>query len=113
MPKFRQKPGTVTAFLWDATDSTSLRIRDWIEKSVAKVVDTDHIEHLWNHTAGCYVLPSGKLVFAPYHTRCLIIMTMDGHVVARPGEYIVEDPEGKFIPWKPDIFRATYESAPY
>lgn len=109
MAKFRKRPVTVSAELWDGSNAASLLIREWVDRYVVSVIDTDHIEHLWNYTAGCYVLPSGKVVFAPYQTRCLIILTMEGEMLALPGDYIIQGVQNEFYPCKPDIFAATYE----
>ena len=39
----------------------------------------------------------------------LFIETLEGIMVAWHGDYIVRGVEGEFYPWKPDIFKATYE----
>ena len=94
---------------WDGTDETSLAIREWIEPAAA-VVDTDHIQHLWDYDTGCYILPSGKTVFAPLQRRCLIILTLEGEMVAAIGWQIIKGVQGEFYPCDPDIFAATYDA---
>lgn len=106
--KFRKKPVEVEAVQWEPSDEASAAIREWAEPAVA-VIDTDHIRHLWELDGGCYILPSGKTVWAPYGQRCLIVATLEGEMIATPGDYIIRGVQGEFYPCKPDIFAATYE----
>jgi hypothetical protein len=46
-----------------------------------------------------------------YHDRGLIIRTLEGDMLAQPGDWIIKGVQGEFYPCKPDIFEATYESA--
>jgi hypothetical protein len=41
----------------------------------------------------------------------IAIRTLEGEMVARPGDWVIRGVQGEFYPCKPDIFRATYESA--
>lgn len=38
-----------------------------------------------------------------------IIPTLEGDMLASPGDYIIKGVQGEFYPCKPDIFEATYE----
>jgi hypothetical protein len=40
------------------------------------------------------------------------ITTLEGVMVAEPGDYVIRGVQGEFYPCKPDIFAATYEPAP-
>jgi len=42
-------------------------------------------------------------------TRNGIIKTLEGDMVARPGDWIITGIKGEKYPCKPDIFEATYE----
>jgi hypothetical protein len=106
--KYRKKPVVIEAMQWTAGDELSLAIRKWAEPAVA-IVDTDHIQHLWDYDLGAYVLPSGKVIFAPFRERCQIVLTLEGEMVARPGWWIICGVQGEFYPCDPDIFAATYE----
>lgn len=108
--RFRKKPVEIEAMLWDGTDETSLAIREWAEPTVA-VVDSAHIEHLWDYDAGAYKMPNGKWIFAPYRLRSLIVLTLEGNMIASTGDWIIRGVQGEFYPCKPDIFEATYEAA--
>jgi hypothetical protein len=38
-----------------------------------------------------------------------VIETLEGNLVASPGDWIIRGVKGEFYPCKPDIFAATYE----
>lgn len=40
----------------------------------------------------------------------LTIPTLEGDMLATPGDYVIRGVQGEFYPCKPDIFTATYES---
>lgn len=108
--KYRKKPVVIEAMEWDGTEDRSREIRLWAEPDAA-IVDTDHIQHLWSHDAGCYIMPSGKMIHAPYRVRCLIVLTLEGEMIAQPGWWIIQGVQGEFYPCAPDIFAETYEAA--
>ena len=37
------------------------------------------------------------------------IRTLEGNMIASPGDWIIKGVQGEFYPCKPDIFEATYE----
>jgi hypothetical protein len=39
----------------------------------------------------------------------LAIDTLEGTMLAQPGDYVIRGVQGEFYPCKPDIFEATYE----
>ena len=39
----------------------------------------------------------------------LRVKTLEGELVARPGDWVIKGVQGEFYPCKPDIFEATYE----
>ncbi len=39
------------------------------------------------------------------------ILTFEGSLMAKEGDYIIKGVQGEFYPCKPDLFKATYESA--
>lgn len=41
----------------------------------------------------------------------LIIETLEGEMLAMPGDWIIRGVKGELYPCKPDIFETTYESA--
>jgi len=43
------------------------------------------------------------------HATEIYIATMEGVMVARVGDWLIQGVKGEFYPCKPDIFEATYE----
>lgn len=39
----------------------------------------------------------------------LTIRTLEGNMIASPGDYIIKGVQGEFYPCKPDIFNQTYD----
>jgi hypothetical protein len=39
----------------------------------------------------------------------IVIVTLEGDMLARPGDWIIKGVKGEFYPCKPDIFAATYD----
>jgi hypothetical protein len=44
-------------------------------------------------------------------TDGVVIQTLEGAMLASPGDWIIKGVKGEFYPCKPDIFEATYERA--
>lgn len=44
-----------------------------------------------------------------YGAGWVSITTLEGRMVANPGDWIIKGVKGEFYPCKPDIFEATYE----
>lgn len=92
MAKFRKKPAVVEAWQWlfneDQEDSPS-----WINNA----------QHKWP-SIGC-------IAFEPDHSEGprICIATLEGVMLARPGDFIIQGVQGELYPCKPDIFEATYE----
>lgn len=76
---YRKKPVVVQALRWDVTN----------------------VEEMGNFLGGFKV---NLLV-----SKNLIIKTLEGDMIASPGDYIIKGIRGEFYPCKPDIFEATYE----
>lgn len=87
MPQFRKKPVVIEAMQY------TLEARDEI---VA-----------WCGAQGTAVGEEGEV----YELRNLRIETLEGVMLASPGDWIIKGIKGEFYPCKPDIFAATYEPA--
>ncbi|MEL8056268.1 MAG: hypothetical protein AAGK66_08945, partial [Pseudomonadota bacterium] len=48
---------------------------------------------------------------ADYETANLFIRTLEGDMMAKPGDWIIKGVQGEFYPCKDAIFRETYEPA--
>jgi hypothetical protein len=82
--KFRKKPVVIEAHYFQTPENTTF-ICDWI-RAGGGVVRTAE-DGLWIHT-------------------------LEGRMLARPGDWIIKGVKGEFYPCKNDIFLATYEAAP-
>lgn len=89
MPKFRKKPVTIEAvqFTSPATDE---------DAAIAAI-------ELAGWCRGALI----RDALGP----CIAIDTLEGTMLARPGDWIIKGVQGEFYPCKPDIFAATYEAA--
>ena len=89
--KFRKKPVVIEAWLFDGTASACAEVVTWLPKKAE-----------YHHA-----LMDGVLVAHPQ--PFLRIPTLEGVMIASPGDYIIKGVAGEFYPCKPDIFEATYE----
>lgn len=82
MPKFRKKPVVIEAMKYNGGRSADQDLIDWIETGNRRCV---------------------------VHATHLVIATLEGDMIASPGDWIIKGIKGEFYPCKPDIFEATYE----
>ena len=86
MAKFRKKPVVIEAFqLQDPNKHTDAadELHEWADA---------HGFTKWESSADG-----------------VIIETLEGHMLASPGDWIIKGVAGEFYPCKPDIFEATYD----
>lgn len=83
---WRKKPVEVEVCLWDQT------------------LTAYGIIYTWAEDAGRLLDPHGG-----HDDGTLHIETLEGEMVAQPGDYIIKGIKGEIYPCKPDIFLATYE----
>ena len=94
--RFRKKPVEIEAMQFDGTAPGATPIIDWVlGGGTARFRDcaTSHDERLSTCVPG------------------IAIDTLEGTMVALPGDWIIRGVKGEFYPCKPDIFEATYEAA--
>ncbi|MFP4004583.1 MAG: hypothetical protein ACLFV8_12465 [Alphaproteobacteria bacterium] len=82
--KFRKKPVVIEAFQFVGQSNLSADVPDWF-------VDAVH---------------AGDVLAEPDH---IVIKTLEGEHLARPGDWIIRGVKGELYPCKPDIFDRTYE----
>lgn len=87
--KFRKKPVVIEAM--QLTDSNGPEIGRWAHKGLPDAANA--------------------IIIVSYHGG-LIVRTLEGEMRAVPGDWIIKGIKGEFYPCKPDIFEATYETAP-
>lgn len=85
---YRKKPVEIAAMLWSGGAESATPIINWI-------LDNGHTAR-YHEARGPYV-------------DSIVILTLEGDMIARPGDYIIRGVQGEFYPCKPDIFEATYE----
>ncbi|MCP3683986.1 MAG: hypothetical protein GY861_14995 [bacterium] len=85
MKKYRKKPVIIEAIQWTG----------------------ENIEEIRGITSGksCEMHASSGGVVN------IIIPTLEGDMIASPGDFIIRGIKGEYYPCKPDIFAATYETA--
>ena len=86
--KFRKKPVVIEAVQW-LGDRFNTAAPDWIGKALVK--KTASIGSIFRFGDDVQ------------------IFTLEGMMLAKPGDYIIRGIKGELYPCKPDIFEATYE----
>lgn len=81
MAKFRKKPIVIEAVQYDGTD--------------------EGYERVCAFALGVYLEPRGSRQFA--------VPTLEGDMIASPGDWIIRGVKGEFYSCRDDIFRLTYE----
>ncbi|MEK4882582.1 MULTISPECIES: hypothetical protein [Paenibacillus] len=94
MPKFRKKPVEIEAVQF--TGDNAFEIYGFMDKPVVLKTRQDH--ERWDNFER-YIKSDG-----------LKIYTLEGAMIASPGDFIIRGVKGEFYPCKPDIFVATYEA---
>lgn len=87
MPEYRKRPVVIEAMQWDGSLASAQAVVEWGQHQLL----------------GCTELPGGLVR--------LQVTTLEGVLLASPGDWIIRGVQGEFYPCKPDIFAATYEAA--
>jgi hypothetical protein len=87
MPMFRKKPVVIEAVQWTGEYYDADPLPEWlVQAEVDRTIeDCDAAK---------------------------VIKTLEGEHLASPGDWIIQGIKGELYPCKPDIFAATYETAP-
>ena len=88
MPAYRKKPVVIDAICLERVDNA---------------ID-------WNALTAFFGSKSGDRIWQS-HGQSISIYTLEGAMVADPGDWIIRGVAGEFYPCKPEIFAATYELA--
>lgn len=80
--KYRKKPVLIEAVLWNGVEVSE--VTDWISKALQNEAITRYGDKV-------------------------VIKTLEGDMIASPGDYIIKGVKGELYPCKPDIFESTYE----
>lgn len=93
--RYRKKPVVVEALQWQGIDTPISTLEKWMGRKL-KAGDL-------RPGAAFLTQASGHLF--------LNICTLEGQMVAEPGDWIIKGVAGEFYPCKPEIFAVTYEEA--
>lgn len=93
--QYRKKPVVIEAMQWDGSAESATPIIDWARDSDGAAIR--YHQHLMD--GGLIAHPD------PY----LWVDTLEGRMIANPGDWIIKGVNGEFYPCKPDIFEKTYE----
>lgn len=85
MPKFVKKPIMIEATRWTGHNLEAIK--------------------KWSGNPECFVYGPGPGA----SDDLLMINTLEGHMSAQVGDWIIKGVKGELYPCKPDIFDATYE----
>lgn len=89
--KFQKKPVVIEATVFDGTWASAKAILDWMEPDRP----IDRSQNRWSDMPGV----GGRM-----H-----INTLEGEMIASPGDWIIKGVKGEFYPCRGDIFNASYE----
>jgi len=93
MSKYRKKPVTVEAFRWTGGPD-QVEDPEWIVETLKKSI---------GHINGAKIINKGTKDFR------MQIMTLEGIISARVGDYIIKGIKNELYPCKPDIFEVSYD----
>lgn len=88
MARYRKKPVVIEAVQWDGSTEALLQIKEWLRQT-----------RQGYSTRADYIKPG---------VPCVIV-TLEGDMTARKGDWIIRGVKGELYPCRPDIFLATYE----
>lgn len=98
--KYRKKPVEIEAMRWNGTAQGAIPIIDWI-------LQTGSRDARWDNNPKHLTGPDG---FTTTITDRIEIDTLEGTMIASPGDWIIRGVSNEYYPCKPDIFNATYEA---
>jgi hypothetical protein len=97
--KFRKKPVEVEAMQFIGGMEHLHEVYQWVEKNTQGSYDCN--------APNDPVPASGVSIEA--ETGFMVIMTLEGQMQVKLGDWIIKGVNGEFYPCKPDIFEKTYE----
>lgn len=97
--RYRKKPIVVEAIQWDGSETLGRSLEDWSEGNI------EYHPFLADRFRG------DPNVYIAHPDPFLRIKTLEGTMIAKPGDWIIKGVKGEFYPCKPEIFAETYEEA--
>ena len=122
MAKYRKKPVVIEAVRWRGYSSNLGITVEPADTSVEITFDNMHQirwetlpDWLPKPLLECVYGRNSRMPVQPGEIRrdgeFLYIGTLEGEMMAGPGDWIIRGVKGEIYPCKPDIFAATYETA--
>ena len=102
--KFRKKPVVIEAWQWMFSPE-SAPDPAWMRDALNR----------WPEIGGAAFWPDGNCGHGDPNWADkphIVIKTLEGDMIAQPGDWIIQSVKGELYPCKPDIFEATYEPVP-
>ena len=99
--QFRKKPVVIEAVRFDGTPESGAEIVTWAHSR--------GVDEVWFHPFLADHFRGDPKVYVAHPDPFMRIKTLEGVMVANPGDWIICGVRGEFYPVKPDIFEATYE----
>lgn len=97
--KYRKKPVVIEAMQIPLPPAThAMEVYQWVEENT-----------LGSFNPFTRTLPESGVSIDP-DDGSLLIATLEGVMIAKPGDWVIRGVQGEFYPCKPDIFEATYEA---
>ena len=98
---YQKKPVKIQAMQWDGTGAGAIPILDWLSREGCRNARwCDEETHIPGPGRGITTI-----------TDRIEIPTLEGVMIASPGDWIIKGVQGEFYPIKESIFRETYEEA--
>lgn len=102
MAMYRKLPVEVEARQFEGGAANATPLIDWMLASGCTAT--------WSEAYEAWESEDGSMSH-PARPEGITIRTMEGDMLARPGDYVIRGVAGEFYPCRSDIFEATYESA--
>lgn len=100
MAQFRKKPVVIEAVKWEGLPDLNEMLGPERKSEIGRMEAFDK----W------LVANQGDRK-CTYHGDTVLIPTLEGIMIASPGDWIIRGVKGELYPCKPDIFAATYDPA--
>jgi len=95
--RFQKRPVQIQAMQFDGTNSEMHSVYCWVEANTQGSFDPYGDE-----------IPATGVSIDPA-TGLMLIATLEGVMLVKRGDWVIQGIAGEFYPCKPDIFEATYE----
>lgn len=110
MPYFRKKPVIVEARqmpLGPGNNVEAFDIYKWVEESSLGSFDYEKRNKVVENTKW---IKTACAVSIDPEDGCMVILTLEGLMKVKPGDWVIKGVGGEFYPCKPDLFEKLYDT---